>query len=118
MKKFIIHTNRMILKGITPSIIHELFNTKSKEEIVEFFGVDEKGYEHYEEMHEQGMETHRISLFSFLLINKTTGLPIGECGFHTLNKTHRRAELFYTLRNDTDKQKGIMTEALYYVLGF
>ncbi|MEP6466002.1 MAG: GNAT family protein [Parafilimonas sp.] len=118
MENFMMQTDRMILKAITPSIIHDLFNTKSKAEIVAFFGVDEKGYEHYKEMHEQGMETHRISLYVFLLINKTTGLPIGECGFHTLNKTHRRAEVFYVLRNDADKQKGIMTEVLYTVLNF
>ena len=118
MEKFIIQTKRLVLKGITPSIINDLFNTKSKEEIIKFFGVDEKGYEHYREMHEQGMETHRISLFAFLIINKITGLPIGECGFHTLNKTHRRAELFYLLRNEAYKQKGLMTEALYYILDF
>lgn len=111
-------TNRLTLKSITPALIHELFKTKTKDEIIAFFGVDEKGYEHYKEMHELGMETHRISLFAFLLINKATNLPIGECGFHTLNRTHRRAELFYMLRNDADKQKGFMTEALPYVLEF
>jgi ribosomal-protein-alanine N-acetyltransferase len=112
MEEFSILTDRLILKGITPSVIHNLFETKTKDEIIKFFGTNEKGYQQYKEMQEKGMETYRISFFFFLLINKTTNLPLGECGFHTLNKTHKRAELFYLLRNDADKQKGFMTEAL------
>lgn len=69
-------------------------------------------------MHEKGMETHRLSLLFFLLIDKQNRIPIGECGFHTWNKTHNRAELFYSIRNDSDKQKGYMTEALQAVLAF
>ena len=69
-------------------------------------------------MHEHGMETHRLSMYFFLLINRENNLPIGECGFHTWNKSHNRAELFYSLRNDADKQKGFMTEALQAVLDF
>jgi ribosomal-protein-alanine N-acetyltransferase len=49
-------------------------------------------------MHEKGMETHRISLFYFLLFDKETQMCIGECGFHTWKKTHRRTELFYSLK--------------------
>ncbi len=111
-------TERLFLRGISPSSIHELFSTKTKTEIISFFGVDELGYEHYKNMHENGMETNRLSLFVFLLIDKQTNLPIGECGFHTWNNTHRRAELFYTLRTDVYKQKGYMTEALKVVLEY
>ena len=118
MEPVVIKTPRLQLKGLTPVIIHHLFNTLSKEEIMQFFGTDEKGYAHYLEMHEQGMETHRITLFVFLLISDTTGETIGECGFHTFNKTHARAEVFYTLRHESDKRKGYMTEALEAVLNF
>ncbi len=113
-----IHTSRMILKGITPDFIHEIYNTKSKEEIIQYFGFDEQSYEHYKQMHEKGMETHRLSLYLFVLIEKDSNLPIGECGFHTWNKSHDRAELFYSLRNDQHKQKGFMTEAVRVVLDF
>lgn len=113
-----INTPRLLLKSITPSIIHELFNTKNKDEIMQYFGCKESEFGHYKDLHENGMETHRISLFTFLLIDKKTNLPIGECGFHTLNKTHRRAELYYCLRNDIDKQKGLVTEALQEVLKY
>ena len=118
MEQTTITTDRLILTSITPSVIHELYNTKTKKDIIHFFNTDEAGYEHYKIMHEQGMETHNISLHFFLLTDKTSGTAIGECGFHTLNKKHRRAELFYSLRNDEYKQKGLMTEALAPVLEF
>lgn len=116
MNQIEIHTDRLILKSITPTIIHELFKTKTKEEIIQYFGFDDSGYQHHLEMHEKGMETHRLSLFVFLLIDKNTNLPIGECGFHTWNKSHNRAEVFYNLWKDSDKRKGFMTEALQVVL--
>jgi [ribosomal protein S5]-alanine N-acetyltransferase len=109
---------RLILRSVTPALIHELYTTKTKEEIIRYFGVDEKGYEHFKDMHEKGMETNRFSMFFFLLLDKQTNLPIGECGFHTLNTSHRRTELFYTLRHEADKRKGLMTEALHVVLKY
>jgi [ribosomal protein S5]-alanine N-acetyltransferase len=116
--QIILQTERLVLKSITPAIINELFNTKIKEEIIAYFGLDENGYLHYKDMHENGMTTHRISIFVFLLIEKQTNLPIGDCGFHTLNKTHRRTEVFYQLRKDEHKRKGLMTEALKAVLHY
>lgn len=111
-------TPRLILNPITPDIINELFKTKTKEQIIEHFGFDEDGYLHLEEMNTKGMVTHRLSLFVFLLIDKETNKPLGECGFHTWNLRHRRAEVFYMLRKDEYKQKGIMSEALKVVLEF
>lgn len=113
-----ITTPRLVLKSITPAIIHELFNTKSKEEIKSYFGFDEAAFDHYKDMHEKGMETHRISIFLFLLIDKESGLPIGECGFHTWMQLHRRAEVFYNMRAENSKRKGYMTEALKAVLQY
>jgi [ribosomal protein S5]-alanine N-acetyltransferase len=118
MKQIEIPTERLILKSITPEIIHELFNTKTKEEIIAYFGFEEPEYEHHKTMHEKGMETDRISLFFFLIIEKQTNLPIGVCGFHTWNKSHNRTEVFYHIYNEKDKQKGFMTETLKTVLNF
>jgi len=118
MNSIEITTERLILKSITPAIIHELFHSKTKEEIVTYFGFDEAGFEHAKTMHEKGMETHRISMFYFLLIDKQSNLPIGECGFHTWNASHNRAEVFYNMKNEAFKQKGLMTEALNEVLWY
>lgn len=114
----IIQTERLILKGVTPAKIHELFNNHTPEEIMAFLGIDESGLAHYRNMHERGMETNRLSLFFFLLISKQTGLPLGDCGFHTWNRTHRRAELFYGLHHEEDKKQGYMKEALRAVLQY
>lgn len=113
-----LETERLYLKAITPQFIHHLFQTKSKPEIMGFLGVDDIGFEKYLEMHKGGMETYQLSLYFFLLIEKKSQLPIGECGFHTWNKKHHRAELFYSLRSDTYKQKRYMTEALAMVLKY
>lgn len=118
MTDIIIETNRLLLKGVSPQMIHELFRTKSKEEIKAFLGIDDQGYERYLEMHEKGMETERFSQFFFLLIEKATNVPIGQCGFHSWNKRHRRAELFYLLNDDSHKRKGLMTEAVAEVLRY
>ena len=113
-----IHTPRLLLKSITPGIILGLFEKKSKEEIMLFFNTDDDGYDHLRQMRDKGMETHRISLFYFLLLDKETKSVIGQCAFHTWNKTHDRAELFYGLKNDSDKRKGFMSEALPEILDF
>src|SRR6478752_7515719 len=118
MSEIVINTNRLILKGISPQVIHELFATGSEDDIKAFFGIDEKGYQRFKEMHEKGIVTHAYSLFFFLLIEKDTGKPIGECGFHTWNKTHMRAEIYYIKRADAYMRKVFMTEALEQVIKY
>jgi ribosomal-protein-alanine N-acetyltransferase len=118
MNHIVLETERLLLKSITPTIINELFQTQTKEEIKAYLGLDDAGYDHYKDIHEKGVETHRLSIFVFLLMDKETNLPIGECGFHTWNATHRRAEVFYNMRNEAFKQKGLMREALKEVLKY
>lgn len=113
-----IYTNRLLLKSITPQIINDVLTTKSAADAQQYFNINEEGYLQLKHMAEKGMETHRISVYYFLLIDKESMQVLGECGFHTWNNTHRRAELFYSLKNDDDKRKGIMGEALHTVLSF
>lgn len=113
-----INTKRLQLTSVTPALIHKLFASKTKKEIATYFGVEEDGYAKLSAMHEAGMESYQLSLFYFLLRDKDSKRPIGECGFHTWNKTHNRAELFYSLRNDIDKRKGLMTEAVKEILAY
>lgn len=109
-----LHTSRLEIVIVTPALIHEIFDQLNTQEQMQFFGVDEQGLSHYREMHEAGMETHRISMKLFLL--KLNGVVIGECGFHTWNIRHHRAELFYVIRNDENKRKGYVSEALPVIL--
>jgi ribosomal-protein-alanine N-acetyltransferase len=114
----IIETPHLLLKAITPAFIHEIYNTKSKEEIMAYFGFEESNYLYVLDMHEHGMETNRLSMFYFLIFNKETNVSMGECGFHTWNNAHRRAEVFYNIFKDDYKQKGFMKEALAAVLDY
>lgn len=114
----IVETNHFYLKSVTPKIINDLYNSKTKEEVISFFGFDEDGFLHYKKMHENGIETHNLSLFYFLLISKETNLPIGNCGFHSWNTNHDKAELFYNLNHESDKRKGYLSEVLPVVLKY
>jgi ribosomal-protein-alanine N-acetyltransferase len=69
-------------------------------------------------MFEQGMEAYRVTTFYFLLIDKASSKVLGECGFHSWNRPHQKAELFYSLRNETNKRKGYMSEALETILKY
>src|SRR5687768_1544941 len=100
MKEVTLSSPRLILKGFGPAFINQIYNTQTKEQIKTYFGFGDEGYEHYKAMHENGMETHRLSLYGFLLVEKKSQQVIGECGFHTWNRTHARAELYYSLRGD------------------
>ena len=113
-----LHTPRLILKSVTPQLIHQLFEEKTEAEIKQFFEVDEKEFLILKSMFEGGMETYHFSQFYFLLVSKESNKIIGECGFHSWNRIHRKAELFYKLRWDSDKRKGLMTEAVEKVLKF
>lgn len=113
-----IQTDRLILKPINPAIVSHLLATETPDAIKAFFQFEESDLQALKSMHEKGLETFRITQHYFLLVEKTTGKVIGECGFHTWNTTHHRAEIFYNLRHDSDKQKGYMTEALHKVLDY
>lgn len=113
-----LQTNRIILKLLTPSIIKNLFLNNSKETIKEYLGVDEEGYHRYQDMLIKGMETNRISFRYFIVVDKITNTAMGECGFHTWNHAHRRAELFYFLHKDEFKNQGFISEVLPVVLNF
>lgn len=113
-----IETKRLILTPLTPAVIRSLFESKAKNEIMQFLGCNEDDFGRYQEMYEKGMETHRLSFYSFVICLKESKNPIGEIGFHTWNKTHRRAEAYYMLRSDVDKQKGFMSEAFPEVLKY
>jgi ribosomal-protein-alanine N-acetyltransferase len=118
MRKIAVETERLLLEALTPEVIRKLFSSQTREHIMSYLGIDHKGWEHYQAMFTQGMEMYRISHCFFLLIRKQDMLPIGECGFHTWNRQHRRAELFYLLRKDEDKKQGFMSEALPLVIRY
>ena len=113
-----LETKRLTLRKITPELIIQLFEEKTYAEIEEFFDTDPQGFMDLKDMYENRMETYNISQLYFLLIKKENNKIIGDCGFHTWNKKHNRAEAFYSLKKDEDKRQGYMTEALAEVLAY
>ena len=118
MEETTLETNRLILNSIMPKSVHDLFNSCDKKTIMNKLGIDEVAFKNYEEMHLKGMETYQTSFYYFLISRKDNSKPIGECGFHSWNKKHKRAELFYKLNHDSDKRNGFISEALALVLEF
>jgi len=118
MKHLTIETPRLLLLNNTPEILNYYAINKSQNEIKSIYGFSDEGLALFNRMFHYGTRTFSISFYSFILVNKANHLPIGECGFHTLNLKHKRAELFYHLHHDDDKQKGLMGEALGTVLQF
>ena len=118
MEEATLETERLILNSMTPKRVHTLFHSFSKEEIMSKLGADEQAFRNYEEMHLNGMETFQTSFYYFIIVRKDNHFPIGECGFHSWNKKHKRAELFYKLNSDSNKRKGFVSEVLPFVLEF
>jgi len=113
-----IETNRFLLLAISPNFIKKLFETQTQAYIQQLFGVEENGFLLLKDRLQQGMETYRISVFYFLIVDKLIHQTIGECGFHTWNKAHHRAELFYSLNDEKQRGKGYMSEVLPIIIQF
>jgi ribosomal-protein-alanine N-acetyltransferase len=118
METRIIETERLNLHAVSPAVLHHLFTTKGRDELKVHFGVGDDDLAYYQTMHDKGMETFRITQCFFLVVNKSNGITMGEIGFHTINNKHKRAELFYLLRDDNFKNQGFMSEAIKPVLTF
>lgn len=114
----LLETDRLILVPVTPTILREKMNLLDQEEFQHEFGCDDKGYERFQGMVEKGMETFRLSLRFFLIRRKEDHITIGECGFHTWNIFHRRAELYYVLFKDEFKRQYYLSEALPPILQY
>jgi [ribosomal protein S5]-alanine N-acetyltransferase len=114
----IINTTRLTLVGITSEVLHQAFTQGTQQQIQQFFGVDEAGYQQLLLQHHKGVSTFRINQLYFLLKLKNTETIIGNCGYHTWNATHKRAELFYNITQAQYLRQGFTTEAVHAVLKY
>jgi [ribosomal protein S5]-alanine N-acetyltransferase len=51
-------------------------------------------------------------------VEKQSNTIIGNCGFHTWNPQHHRAEIGYAMNSDEFKNKGFMKETLEKIIEF
>ncbi|MDX1447227.1 GNAT family protein [Lishizhenia sp.] len=99
-----------------PDDIHDLFKKHEREYILNFFGYSTQAeYEKLERMHKEGMTTYRYSL-ALGVVQNEQGETIGHTGYHIWNKDHKNAELFYSLKSDKYKRKGIMSQVVPLVI--
>lgn len=119
MNFVIIETDRLVLKGLSPSDIKYIFDNLSKPEIKELLGHrTEEDYEKEESKHKNGYAAYNRSFLLFLLVDKESGLIIGRCGLHNWNKEHKRAEIGYVMEMEDFKRKGLMTEAVKAIIDY
>lgn len=112
-------TDRLILKGLSPADMNDIFTNLTKAQIMEVLGHrTEADYLKEEQKHKNGYASYNRSFRLFLLTDKTTGSIIGRCGLHNWNTEHKRAELGYIMVDENFKNKGLMSEAVEKVLSY
>lgn len=114
-----IETARLLLRKATIAEYKDLFEHYTQEEAKAFFGFEaEEKLMEEKKKYENGMMTYRTSFVYFFLVEKSSGSVIGDCCFHTWYFPHARAEIGYGLRNEADKNKGYMKEAIQAVVTY
>ncbi len=115
----VLKTPRLLLKEITPGIMHQLFSRFSDEDIMTYLCITDPAMLAAERSnYELGLEWYRATYKGFIICSRANGRRMGLIGYHTWYTRHSRAEIGYHLDNDADKNKGYMTEALSAVLSF
>lgn len=112
----VITSSRLELHQVTPAKLHQLFQEENDIFLMDYFGTDALGFEHYKSLHKNGMESHQNSLMMFRILLRGTNTVIGDCGFHSWNNFHRNAELYYRLNAEEYRNLGYMSEILPIVL--
>jgi ribosomal-protein-alanine N-acetyltransferase len=114
-----IETPRLLLRKLTIKEYTDLFENYTKQDAMAFFGFNtEEQFQEEKRKYDGGLFTFRTSFVVFQLIEKATSKVIGDCGFHTWYLPHSRAEIGYGLREDKDKNKGYMKEAILAVVDY
>jgi [ribosomal protein S5]-alanine N-acetyltransferase len=110
-------TERLFLKKFTEKEFTFIFENYSEAQIRKELGI--VSYEAYikeQEKYKRGV--YILPLTYFQLIDKSSFVILGWCGFHHWYSQHSRAEIGYYLLTDETKHKGIMTEAIKPILTY
>ncbi|MCU7619132.1 GNAT family N-acetyltransferase [Chryseobacterium sp. PBS4-4] len=114
-----IETDRLILQKMDSKTMNQIFETKSENEIKNILGItSEEEFARHKKIYQYGYESYNQKMMNFKIIHKQSSQVIGNCGFHTWNPQHCRAEIGYDLNSDEFKNKGYMKETLKKVIEF
>lgn len=116
---FLAETERLLLRRIDPEVHDHVFKEYADDALMQFFGFTTSAeLEKERNRFLWGTRMFNKTFLYFQLIDKATKRVIGNCGFHTVYTDHARGEIFYLLFDDVFKQKGIVSEAMKYVLSY
>jgi len=119
MLAFTIETERLLLRRIRMEDYRWLFEKCSRQEAMNYLGINtEEAYWARRKKYEGGMQTYRSRFEVFQLLHKDGLRVLGDCGYHTWFPDHCRAEIGYSLMQETDRRKGYMSEAIKEVLNY
>lgn len=113
-----IETPRLLLQKLTSEVMTNIFKENNTETIKSILGLNDSEFEYQQNIYNKGYESYNQSMLNFQLVEKKSKKIIGNCGYHTWNPKHQRAEIGYDLRLDEYKNKGYMKEALEKILEF
>lgn len=112
-------THRLHLRGFDQQSYHDLFAQYDREEIMSILGITTaEEFELEQFRYNGGYSTYNLTIQFFQLVGKEDNRVLGWCGFHSWAQQHQRAEIFYMLKEERDRGKGIMTEAMEAVLEY
>lgn len=120
MKEFpILETNRLLLRPITMDDKATLYEIFKDEEMMIYYGMyplkDMKAITKLIKNFNKGFEEDRSIRWAIEL--KEEHKLIGTCGFHNMNKHHRRSEIGYEIHKDYWR-KGYVTEAVEEMMSY
>lgn len=114
-----IETKRLLLKGLSPEDMTEIFERNAKTQIMTILGHrSEADYEKEYHKHKNGYATYNRSFLLFLMVDKASGKIIGRCGLHNWNPDHFRAEIGYVMEDEEYKNQGLMGEAVEAIIDY
>lgn len=119
VQNYKIETPRLTLVAWYPEDYVRLYQQNDKQSIMNTLGYEEeKEYERDLMRINGGMKMFNRSFCYFQIILKSEGRTIGGIGYHNWVDDHRRAEIGYNLKHESDRQKGYMKEAIVPVIEF
>lgn len=115
----ILRTPHFELRGWDQTTYDQVFSTCTDEEIKAHLGLStQEELEMEKEKHQKGMSTFNITFQSFQIVEPASKRTVGWIGFHSWAKQHRRAEIYYHIKDERDRGQGIMSEVLPVVLQY
>jgi [ribosomal protein S5]-alanine N-acetyltransferase len=119
MELLTIHTQRLTLRLIDPSVFHWAFKELSDAEKCTLFQFKEDAELHAaKERYAKGIESWWFKFAWFQIFRTSDMKYLGWCGFHTIVVNHQRGEVGYVLEAEEERNKGYMGEALKAVLKY